>query len=82
MTSRSTSVLVSGCVCKATSFEELLARATASRWDLSDLMRETGCGAQCGLCRPYLRRMLDTGQTEFHELLPPESLPRAERGDV
>jgi bacterioferritin-associated ferredoxin len=69
LTSRSMSVLVSGCVCKATSFEELLARATASNWDLADLMRETGCGAQCGLCRPYLRRMLRTGQTAFHELL-------------
>ncbi len=82
MTSRSTSVVVSQCVCKATPFSELLPRATASDWDLADLMRETGCGAQCGLCRPYLRRMLSTGEIVFHELLPPESLPRAERGDV
>ena len=74
MTGRSTSVLVSGCICKATSFEVLRARATASGWDLSDLMRETGAGAQCGLCRPYLRRMLRTGQTEFYELLDPDDL--------
>jgi len=32
-------------------------------------MRETGCGAQCGLCRPYLRRMLETGETVFAEIL-------------
>ena len=48
---------------------ELLGRATASGWDLADLVRQTGCGAQCGLCRPYLSRMLRTGETEFHEIL-------------
>jgi bacterioferritin-associated ferredoxin len=69
LTSRSASVVVSQCVCKATPFTELLGRATAFHWDLADLMRETGCGAQCGLCRPYLRRMLSTGETVFHELL-------------
>jgi bacterioferritin-associated ferredoxin len=51
------------------SFGELLPRARADGWDLEALMRETGCGAQCGLCRPYLRRMLATGETIFHELL-------------
>ena len=69
MTSRSTSVVVSQCVCKATPFRELLALAMASGWDLADLVRQTGCGAQCGLCRPYLSRMLRTGETEFHEIL-------------
>lgn len=69
MSSRSGSVLVSGCICKATAFEVLLPMARERHWDLSDLMRETGCGAQCGLCRPYLRRMLRTGETAFHELL-------------
>jgi bacterioferritin-associated ferredoxin len=74
LASRSTAVVVSGCICKATSFAELRARALAGGWDLSDLMRETGAGAGCGLCRPYLRRMLRTGQTEFHELLNPDDL--------
>ncbi|MDQ3223108.1 MAG: (2Fe-2S)-binding protein [Gemmatimonadota bacterium] len=69
MTSRSTSVVVSRCICKATSFPELLALATASGWGLTDLVRETGCGGQCGLCRPYLSRMLRTGETEFHEII-------------
>jgi bacterioferritin-associated ferredoxin len=50
-------------------FGELLPRARAAGWDLDMLARETGCGAQCGLCRPYLRRMLATGETIFHELL-------------
>ena len=64
-----TSVLVSRCICQATPFQELLVRATASGWDLADLVRQTGCGAQCGLCRPYLSRMLRTGETKFHEIL-------------
>jgi bacterioferritin-associated ferredoxin len=36
---------------------------------MAELVRETGCGGQCGLCRPYLRRMLETGETIFRELL-------------
>ena len=72
MTSRAGTVLVSGCICKATSFEVLHAQAMGAGWSLEDIMRETGCGAGCGLCRPYLREMLRTGQTAFYELLPPE----------
>ena len=62
-------VLVSRCICMRFPFDRLLPLARARAWDLADVMRETGCGDQCGLCRPYLRRMLRTGQTEFHELL-------------
>jgi bacterioferritin-associated ferredoxin len=60
---------VSRCICKATSFQELLAMAMAAGWSLPDLVRETGCGGQCGLCLPYLSRMLRTGETEFYEIL-------------
>lgn len=80
MTSRAGSVLVSRCICRGVPFDELLPQARAAGWSLVDLIRETGCGGQCGLCRPYLSRMLSTGETEFYELLPPESLPPAERG--
>jgi bacterioferritin-associated ferredoxin len=62
-------VTVSMCLCRGVPFGELLPRARAAGWDLETLMRVTGCGAQCGLCRPYLRRMLATGETTFHELL-------------
>jgi bacterioferritin-associated ferredoxin len=50
-------------------FDRLLPVARAQQWTLADVMRETGCGDQCGLCRPYLRRMLETGETHFTELL-------------
>jgi len=62
-------VLVSRCICRNTPFAELLARAKARGWSLEELIQQTGCGAQCGLCRPYLRRMLRTGETVFHEIL-------------
>jgi bacterioferritin-associated ferredoxin len=63
------SVTVSRCICRDLAFSELLPRARAAGWSLQDLMSETGAGAQCGLCRPYLRRMLRTGETAFHQLL-------------
>ncbi len=44
-------------------------RARAGGWNLEELVAATGCGATCGLCRPYLRRMLATGEAEFRELL-------------
>lgn len=62
-------ILVSGCICMRMPFAELLPAARERGWDLEALVRETGCGDQCGLCRPYLRRMLRTGETEFRELL-------------
>ncbi len=62
-------VLVTMCICRSFPFERLLPLAQAHGWTLTDVMRETGCGAQCGLCRPYLRRLLETGQTAFTELL-------------
>ena len=62
-------VFVSMCVCRRMPFERLLPLARAGGWGLDEIARATGCGAGCGLCRPYLRRMLATGETEFHELL-------------
>ena len=72
MSSRTGTVLVSRCICRGVEFAELLPRARAANWTLDDLIRETGCGGQCGLCRPYLREMLLTGRTAFHHLLPPD----------
>jgi bacterioferritin-associated ferredoxin len=65
-------VLISRCICRNVEFSELLPHARAGGWSLPDLVRETGCGGQCGLCRPYLSRMLRTGETEFHEILTAE----------
>ena len=60
---------ITTCVCRRMPFERLLPLARAQGWDLPTLIRETGCGDQCGLCRPYLRRMLESGEIVFHEVL-------------
>jgi bacterioferritin-associated ferredoxin len=62
-------ISVTQCICRRVPFERLLPLAREREWALADLMRETGCGDNCGLCRPYLRRMLATGETVFRELL-------------
>ena len=62
-------VLVTMCVCRRMPFVEVLPLARAGGWGREEIARATGCGAGCGLCRPYLRRMLATGETEFRELL-------------
>ena len=72
MTGRATGLSISRCICKATSFAELLGPAREHGWSLTDVIRETGCGGQCGLCRPYISRMLRTGETEFHEIITEE----------
>lgn len=66
-------VLITMCVCQRMSFDRLLPLARQNGWDLPDIMRETQCGVNCGLCRPYLRQMLKTGQTAFTEILTEES---------
>ena len=62
-------LLIDRCICRGVPFARLLPLATEAHWSLADLVRETGCGGQCGLCRPYLRRMLETGQTAFSEII-------------
>jgi bacterioferritin-associated ferredoxin len=62
-------VLVAMCVCRRVPFASLLPLAREKSWRIEELIAATGCGASCGLCRPYLRRMLATGETEFRELL-------------
>lgn len=65
-------VLITRCVCRNFPFGHLLSLVGAHRWTLEDVLAHTGCGDQCGLCRPYIRAMIATGQTEFHRLLPPD----------
>lgn len=57
------------CVCTGLTFAQVLERARGAGWDLDAVRRELGAGANCGLCRPYLRRALRTGETVFHEVL-------------
>lgn len=63
--------IVRKCVCTDTTFETLLKGGVQSMKDIEDWF---GCGLSCGLCRPYLERMLATGETEFEIL---DTDPRA-----
>jgi bacterioferritin-associated ferredoxin len=62
------------CICTGLTFREVAEQATARGWDVDDVRRELGAGASCGLCRPYLRRALSSGETVFHTIItdPPD----------
>ena len=62
-------VRIDRCVCQRLLFAQLLPVVGANDWTLESIMAETGCGDQCGMCRPYLRAMLADGTTVFHEIL-------------
>lgn len=57
------------CICIDTTFADLLEQARHAGVDLDDLALCTGATRGCGLCKPYLRQTLRTGQTVFTELL-------------
>lgn len=63
------------CVCTGLTFAQVLDRARADALDLEGVRRELGAGANCGLCRPYLRRTLTTGDVIFHQILT-DDVPR------
>ncbi len=58
------------CHCFRTTFAELKAVAEAAGVrDVARLRAHAAFGGQCGLCRPYVRRMLRTGETVFREVI-------------
>ncbi len=69
MTRPAVGLQIDRCVCRGRLFGELLLAAREAGWGLDQLTAATGCGGQCGLCRPYLRRMLETDETVFSEIL-------------
>jgi bacterioferritin-associated ferredoxin len=64
---------VRACLCYHTTFARLKQIAQERRLStLEEIARATGCGTGCGLCRPYIARMLMTGEVAF-PILPPET---------
>ena len=57
------------CICTGLTFAQVRNHALAKGWDLEAVRRELGAGGNCGLCRPYLRRTLTTGETVFHQVI-------------
>lgn len=68
------SIHINRCYCIGTPFAELLAIARAQQLTLPELAAQEQCGVACGWCVAYLRRMLQTGETDFQTLLPKEPL--------
>jgi len=63
-------MVIDRCVCGDVSFAELLdvVQRTGAR-TIAALQRHASVGKGCGLCLPYVRRMLQTGQVVFTELI-------------
>ena len=64
------------CYCFQQTFAELkaIAEAHAAR-SVADLQQHVAFGLRCGLCHPYVRRMLRTGQVVFHEIVTQQDEP-------
>lgn len=61
---------VDRCVCFNVPFAELAAEAAETgASSVEALQAHRRFGQKCGLCRPYVRRMLRTGETVFHEVV-------------
>lgn len=56
---------VDRCVCFEVSFARLKQYADAHGGGYEALRQEFNCGRGCGLCIPYIREMLRTGETSF-----------------
>jgi bacterioferritin-associated ferredoxin len=69
------------CVCTGVSFAGLAGIARREKLSLEMLGRRTGAGEGCGTCRPYLRRMLRTGQCVFYEPLNDADEPDVQSDD-
>jgi bacterioferritin-associated ferredoxin len=50
------------CICGNIPFAVLKELGVTS---LDDAAERFGAGANCGLCRPYIEKMIQTGETEF-----------------
>jgi bacterioferritin-associated ferredoxin len=57
------------CICTQRTFEDLVDEARAEGWSLRVLVEQTGAGACCTMCGPYVRRAFRSGQTTFGCLL-------------
>jgi bacterioferritin-associated ferredoxin len=70
------SLRIDRCLCFGQTFTALkdIAERTGAT-TLPDLQAHVAFGHRCQLCHPYVRRMLQTGETMFHHLLPAETVP-------
>ena len=63
------------CVCFDLTFAFVLKDAREKQLTVEQVELSLGCGGGCGLCRPYLRRCLRTGETSFEHIITDEDEP-------
>ncbi len=69
-------VHIDRCYCFGKTFAELKALADAAgAATVAELQTHAAFGQRCELCHPYVRRMLRTGETVFHEIVTAEDEP-------
>lgn len=67
---------VDRCVCHQIAFSSLIPLIESLRADgavdeaaiFKQLTKDTNCATGCSMCRPYIRRVIQTGQTRFSAL--------------
>lgn len=65
------------CICHQATFARMREWCDAHPGTgFDDLQREFRCGTGCGLCAPYVRRMLRTGAVVFHQIVTERDEPR------
>lgn len=57
--------MVNRCVCFDTTLEKILKLALEKNYSFEQVLNTTNCGSKCGMCKPYIKKCLETGQTEF-----------------
>ena len=58
--------VVNRCICHRRSFQQLKEYAEAEDIEeVGQLVEQRMCGCGCGICIPYVKRMLRTGKTVF-----------------
>lgn len=68
------SIRIERCICFDKPFAELAEIARLHHvHTIPELQAHVNFGFKCRLCRPYVARMLKTGETVFSELLTEES---------
>lgn len=66
---------VTRCVCHNVPFEQLREITAREGLGFQALRERTRCASACGMCEPYIRVMLSTGQTSF-KLMRPATVAR------
>lgn len=75
---------VNRCICNTVPFTVVKALVRDEALSLEQVMQRTGCCTGCGMCTPYVRMVMQTGEIDFppmadwlfERLLGPDALSR------